>query len=259
MWILAEPRRIIPADLQVDGPVLVVQGPHREAPVRGRVDGGVPALERVLLRRETEPPQHRPLHLANCVPAGQAAQRVRLIDQLQRAQGADVEVPPPGRLGLPPVPVEQVRQQGLRLLLTGPLRAPSMSKNRSPEAGSGSASRPRLIRRAPATSRSGSRISYRMRPVSSLATCRRACRRAPSRDGRSLRYRREERPGMPARAWPAPRRLQRPPLVPGDPGDERQVVVAAPAVFAEVVPAADHAVLHRLRVGIFRRSRSRDG
>ena len=56
-----------------------------------------------------------------------------------------------------------------------------------------------------------------------------------------------------------PGRLQRPPLVPGDPGDERQVVVAAPAVFAQVVPAADHAVLHRLRVGIFRRSRSRDG
>ena len=184
MWILAELRRIIPADLQVDGPVLVVQGPHREAPVRGRVDGGVPALERVLLRRETEPPQHRPLHLADCVPADQGARRVRLVDQLQRAQGADVEVPPPGRPGLPPVPAEQVRQQGLRLLLTGPLRAPSMSKNRSPEADSGSASRPRLIRRAPATSRSGSRSSYRMRPVSSLATCNRACRRAPSRDGR---------------------------------------------------------------------------
>ena len=58
MWILAELRRIIPADLQVDGPMLVVQGPHREAPVRGRVDGGVPALERVLLRRE--PPASGP-------------------------------------------------------------------------------------------------------------------------------------------------------------------------------------------------------
>ena len=47
-----------------------------------------------------------------------------------------------------------------------------------------------------------------------------------------------------------PGRLQRPPLVLGDPGDQRQVVVAAPAVFAQVVPAADHAVLHRLRVRI---------
>ncbi len=44
--------------------------------------------------------------------------------------------------------------------------------------------------------------------------------------------------------------LQRPPLVPGDPGDQRQVVVAPPAGRAQVVPAADHAVLHRFGVGV---------
>ena len=50
----------------------------------------------------------------------QAAERVRLTDEVSRAQRADVEVPPPGRFGLPPVPVEQIGQQRLRPLHPGP-------------------------------------------------------------------------------------------------------------------------------------------
>ena len=65
----------------------------------------------------SEPPHHRLLDLADHLPADQAAQRVRLPGQFRRAQRAEVEVPPPGRLVLPPVPVEQVSQQDPRLLL----------------------------------------------------------------------------------------------------------------------------------------------
>ncbi len=49
------------------------------------------------------------------VAADRAAQRVLLAGQFGRAQRAEVEVPPPGRLVLAPVPVEQVGQQRPRL------------------------------------------------------------------------------------------------------------------------------------------------
>ena len=101
-------------NLQLDGPVLVVHAPDRPAPARSRIDGGIRALEPVLLRRERESAHHRPFHLPDDLAAGQAAQRVRLIDQLRGAQRADVEVPSPLRLGVTPVPAEQISQQGRR-------------------------------------------------------------------------------------------------------------------------------------------------
>ncbi len=89
-------------------------------------------------------------------------------------------------------------------------------------------------------SRSGSSSSYRIRPSSSLATCSRACSWAPARESLA-------RPGTAGQhgqaGEPAPGRdpagLQRPPLALGDPGDQRQVVVAPPAVLAQVAPPAD--------------------
>ena len=65
----------------------------------------------MFLRREAEPPYHRLLDLADNLAAAEPAQRVRLAGQFGRAQRAQVEVPPPGRLVLAPVPVEQVGQQ----------------------------------------------------------------------------------------------------------------------------------------------------
>ena len=72
--------------------------------VAGRVAGG----ELVLLRRERESSYYRSFYLITNVATAQAPERVRLAGQLGRAERAQVEVPPPGRFGLPPVPVEQV-------------------------------------------------------------------------------------------------------------------------------------------------------
>ncbi len=65
--------------------MLVVHVPDRPVPARVRVDRRVsPAREPVFLRREREPPHHRLLDLPDDLAAGQAAQRVRLADQLGR-------------------------------------------------------------------------------------------------------------------------------------------------------------------------------
>ncbi len=78
----------------------------------------------MLLRREREPPHHRLFDLVHDLAAGQLAERVRLAGQLGGAERADVEVPPPGGLGLAPVPVDQVGQQRPRPLLAGALVRP---------------------------------------------------------------------------------------------------------------------------------------
>ena len=89
----------------------------------------------MFLRREAEPPHHRLLDLADHVAADQAAQRVRLAGQFGRAQRAEVEVPPPGRLVLPPVPVEQVGQQRPRLPSASPRKRPAQLARRPRNAG----------------------------------------------------------------------------------------------------------------------------
>ncbi len=71
----------------------------------------------MFLRREAEPPHHRLLDVADHLAAGEPAQRVRLAGQFGRTQRTEVEVPPPGRLVLAPVPVDQVGQQRPRLPL----------------------------------------------------------------------------------------------------------------------------------------------
>ena len=105
---------------QLDRPGRIVDRPDRPASPGRRVNGRVAGGEPVLLRREREPPHPRLLHPARDLAAGQPAERVRLADQLRRAQRAQVEVPPPGRLGLPPVPAAQAGQQRPRPLLVGP-------------------------------------------------------------------------------------------------------------------------------------------
>ena len=129
-----------------------------------------------------------------------------------------------------------------------------MSKNRSPSAGSGSASRPRFGVSAPAASRSGSSSSYRMIPVVLAGHLQPGLLPGAPQDVRA----------HPVQPWqvgppgePAPSRdpgaLQRPPLPRRDPGHQRKVVVGSPALAAHIAPPADGAVLHRLRVDLGRR------
>ena len=109
---------VVPADLQDDHAVRVVERPRPTAPAGDRMScAGVAGRELVLLRREREPPQDRSLHLPNDVPAGQQPSASGSFDQIGRRQRADVEVAPPGRLVLAPVPFQQVGQQGDRCLL----------------------------------------------------------------------------------------------------------------------------------------------
>ena len=92
------------------------------------------------------------------------------------AEGPDLRVRGESRLvGLGRVDhAEQVLQPELPAVL-GVVPDSLESKNRSPSAGSGSASSLRLATRPPSVPRSGSRISYWMLPSSSLATYSRAC------------------------------------------------------------------------------------
>ena len=127
-----------------------------------------------------------------------------------------------------------------------------MSKNRSPSAGSGSASSPRLATR-PSPSRSGSRISYRITPrprwppAAWPAAGRVEGVRAHPVQPRQLGQRGEPAPGR------DPSLLQRPPRPGRHPRHQRQVVVGSPALAAHIAPPADGAVLDRLRVDLGRR------
>ncbi len=74
----------------------------------------------VLLLREAVAIDERPLVLPRLALERQPTHGVGLADQLLVGQPHEVEVPPPGRLVLAPVPLQQLGEQPARLLLRRP-------------------------------------------------------------------------------------------------------------------------------------------
>ena len=117
---------VLHPSLQVDEPFGVVHGPDRAgarpclAPGRG-IERPVALLEPVFLAGKPIAVHLRPLHHLDDALVREASERAPVLDELLLGAAQPLEVPPPERLVLPAVPLEQLRQEPARVPFGGPL------------------------------------------------------------------------------------------------------------------------------------------